>query len=120
MIAGSIRVIHIRTLPEDTQGESVIRVDRSHPVLGNRHILKSKLDKQERARVIATYKADLDADMAAGGPMSRAVMAIAERVMVGESIALACHCFPLPCHADVIVAAVHRILQSDPVKRLER
>lgn len=108
---GSIRVIHIKSLPEDTQGETIVRVDRSHPVLGNRHILKSKLDHAQRAIVIAAYRIELEGDMATGGPMLAAIMALAKRVLSGENIALGCHCHPLPCHGDVIAEHVMRLVQ---------
>lgn len=107
---GSVRVIHICALPEDTQGDTVIVVDRSHPVLGNRHVLKEKLDHEERARVIAAYRSDMDADFAVGGPMSKAVADIAAKVLAGQDVALACHCAPLPCHGDVIAERVRDLV----------
>lgn len=108
---GSVRVIHIKSLPEDTQGETIVRVDRSHPVLGNRHILKSKLDHAQRAGVIAAYRTDLEADIGAGGPMLAVIMDVAKRVLSGENIALGCHCSPLPCHGDVIAEHVMRLVR---------
>lgn len=87
-------------------GWSVVDVDRSNPVLGNRHVLRDHRDANERARVIAAYKADLDADMARNGPMARAVADLAARVREGEKLALRCWCAPRPCHAEHIAHAI--------------
>lgn len=91
--------------PED--GEAVIDVDRTHPVLGNRHVLKNKLDRLERARVIEAYRTDMEADFRRKGLMFAAVRAIADRVIAGEKICLQCNCRPLPCHAAVIEEKVN-------------
>ena len=40
-------------------GFSVVSVDRTHPVLGNRHYLHNHLDDAERRQVIALNRADL-------------------------------------------------------------
>lgn len=90
--------------PEDD--ESVVMVDRSNPVLGNRHILTQKTNIQERERVISAYAKDLEADLAVGGPMSREIDSLAERIRAGEKICLACWCKPSPCHADILVKRI--------------
>ena len=87
-------------------GEVTIAMDRSHPVLGNRHILRNANDPMERARVIAAYRADMEADFATDGPMSRAVRELAQRVAAGEKIVGMCHCAPRPCHVEVIIERV--------------
>jgi hypothetical protein len=78
----------------------VIDLDRSHPVLGNRHFLKNKNDPAERARVILANQIDLERDIAVQGPMSQALIAIAARVISGEKICGRCWCAPRPCHLD--------------------
>lgn len=88
-------------------GETVLALDRSHPVLGNhRHILRNPNDPTERARVIAAYRADMDADFAAQGPMYWAVRDLARRVKAGEKIVGMCHCAPRACHVEVIIERV--------------
>ncbi len=119
-VTGSIRVIHIRTPSEDTFGEHVIRVDRSHPVLGNPHVLRDKLDHEERARVIAAYCHELEIDFTVNGPMCNAVVDIARKVIYGNDIALACHCAPLPCHGDVIAKKVRRLVATRTTYRFHR
>ena len=84
-------------------GETVIAIDRSNPVLGNRHVLYKPKDIHERTSVIAAYEKDLDADFERGGVMYQAVVKIAERVQRGEHVALECWCAPLPCHGDSII-----------------
>lgn len=98
---GSIRVVSKRAggmtaLPH----EALISADRAHPLLGNKHILRNHRDPLERAQVIAAHGRDLDADLAAHGPIDRLLSEIAARVRAGEHIALACWCAPRPCHAD--------------------
>jgi len=111
---GSVRVVHVKAPREDTQGEVVIRVDRTHPVLGNRHILRVKSNQVGRMQVIAAYRTDLEADLKVKGPMYRSAMQIVQLMLDGKDVALACHCSPLACHADVIaeharvLAAAHQ------------
>jgi hypothetical protein len=109
-MSGSIRVIHVRTAPEDTA--VVIKIDRSHAVLGNhRHRLRNKFDHQERARVIELFRQDLVADLARKGPMYEAVREIVELVQDGRDVCLACHCHPLlACHGDPIADAVRAMV----------
>ena len=105
--AGSVRVVSKRKGGvTETSGETVIDVDRNHPVLGNRHILTNHEDADERRRVIAAYDKDFKADMAAQGPMFEAVSELAERVAGGEHLALRCWCAPRECHADIIADKV--------------
>ena len=96
-------------------GEACVPVDRTNPVLGNRHILHNTRDLAERARVIAAYRRDMDADFAAGGPMSLAVRDLAERVRRGECIVAMCHCLPRPCHGEVILERVAQLLRAPTV-----
>ena len=104
---GAVRVVSKRKGGEpEAEGEVVIDVDRNHPVLGNRHILQDHKDDDERARVIAAYGADFEADLASRGPMYREVRRLALRVAQGERIALRCWCAPRECHADLIAAKV--------------
>lgn len=103
MIGISIRIVSKRSgghaaLP----GESVIDVDRAHPVLGNPFVLRDHHDGVERERVINQYGEKLRADLAVKGPMSQALDALAERAVLGERIALRCWCAPKPCHADLL------------------
>lgn len=91
-------------------GQTVIKVDRSHPVLGNRHVLHNPNDPSARLAVIKAYADDLRSDKIANGPMAQAVAQIAERVKTGEKIALACWCAPLACHAELIREAIEELL----------
>ncbi len=92
-------------------GETVLALDRSHPVLGNhRHVLRNPNDPAERARVIAAYRADMDADFATHGPMYWAVRELANRVKSGERIVGMCHCAPRACHVEAIIERLNEIL----------
>jgi hypothetical protein len=94
--------------------ELVIDVDRSNPVLGNRHILHDHFDGAERDRVIAAHARDFEADLAAHGPMSRAIDDIVEKMRAGRKIALRCWCAPRRCHADTYMAEALRRFECAP------
>lgn len=112
-MTGSVRVTNIRVdlapYSEPDEEEEVFRIDRSNPVLGNKHILRNKLDRQERAAVIQRHFNDLQADILAEGPMFKALLALAHKIHGGRSICLACHCSPLPCHGDNYVPVIMRM-----------
>ncbi len=59
---GSMRVVSQRkyTLIRAVPGETVIKVDRSNPVLGNKHILYNHHDHGARRKVIEAFRKDLD------------------------------------------------------------
>ncbi len=60
-----------------------------------------------RAEVIAKYKRWLWAHIKSRqGPVYAKLMEYLQRHRAGETIQLLCHCKPLPCHGDVIKAAV--------------
>ncbi len=106
---GSIRVFSMR--PDQREngpepGETVVRVDRANPVLGNPHMLHNQNDPAERDRVIAAYIVDSEADWLRNGPRRRAIEALAARVAAGERVALACWCKPRACHGDWIAERV--------------
>lgn len=103
---GSIRTVSKRytgTQPE--RSETVLQIDRSNPVLGNRHHMRGS-SLAERERVIAAHAADIERDAQAGGPIHQALIEIAGRVARGEHIALACWCAPAACHGDNYVRIV--------------
>ena len=107
MTTGSVRVVSQRKGGiEAKPGETVVDVDRTHPVLGNRHVLQNHKDAAERDRVIEAYAADLAADLMARGPMSREVEALGARVGRGEKLALRCWCAPRKCHGDLLANLV--------------
>mgnify|MGYP001194585323 CR=1 FL=1 len=120
-MSGHIRVIPIAinqapdAAPED--GEVVIIVDRSNEILGNHyHVLKNKHDMKDRCYGIKLFEEALEKDKQNNGIMTKEIIKLAERVKSGEQICLACHCYPLPCHADVIVENVYNyIYANDPV-----
>ena len=65
-------------------------MDRTHPSMGNRHIMKTQ-SRLERERVIDAYQVDLEADIARKGPMYQTMMAIAfDIVDRGDKVALQC------------------------------
>lgn len=90
-------------------GETVIDVDRSHPVLGNRHVLHDHRDPVQRAQVLAAHRVDLDADEAECGPITRELGVLAARVRRGERLALRCWCAPDPCHADPLRSRILKL-----------
>ena len=60
-----IRVVNIRADDDDfraAKGERVIMMDRTHPSMGNRHVMKTQ-SRLERDRVIEAHKADVEANI---------------------------------------------------------
>lgn len=113
-MTGYIRITNKRKGkgPKPEPGETVLDGDRSHPLLGNRHILHNPRDPDERARVIEAYRLDLEADWASQGPMCRAIQELADRVLANERIALQCWCAPLPCHLEHVLAKVRDVVRQ--------
>lgn len=100
-LPGSIQVVSKRAggvKPDANQ--TVISADRTNPVLGNPFHLRNWRNPAGRHNVIERYRKEvLLPDLAAQGPIYRALEDIKARVKAGEHIALACWCAPLPCHA---------------------
>ncbi len=107
MKTGNARLGNLRKgAPRPLPGETALRIDRTS-TLGNRHVMKSEA---ERGPVIAAFGADLEADAAVAGPLSKAVDGIVARVLAGESVVLECWCHPKPCHGDVILDRVAKLV----------
>lgn len=112
---GYIRVVNVRG-DEDfcpIPSEKLIMVDRTNPILGNRHVMKTK-SWMERDRVIEAYRKDLEADIATGGPMSKALMAMAKDIFENKTkIGAGCWCAGASgaCHGDVIAEKVRGMVQ---------
>lgn len=114
-ISGSVRVVSKRKGGAGAAAdETIIDVDRTHPILGNPHVLHNHRDSQERSRVIALLQADLQADERVRGPMNQALAQIALRVQAGERIALRCWCAPRPCHADLYRERIEQLAGLRP------
>lgn len=107
-LTGSIQVVSKRAggvKPDANQ--TVISADRTNPVLGNPFHLRDWRNPAGRHNVIERYRKEvLLPDLAAQGPIYRALEDIKARVKTGEHIALACWCAPLPCHADHLKAYI--------------
>lgn len=100
---GSIRVVSKRKGGvQPHPSETIIDVDRTHPVLGNPYYLEDHNNDEQRESVISRYAAKLEKDWSSGGPMSQAIRGIAAKTAAGERIALRCWCAPRNCHADLI------------------
>lgn len=112
---GYVRVVNIRADDDDfraAKGERVIMMDRTHPSMGNRHVMKTQ-SRLERDRVIEAHKADLDADIARKGPMYQTMMAIAfDIVDKKEKVALQCYCAPAPCHLDLVATHIATMVKE--------
>jgi hypothetical protein len=90
---GYIRVVNVRG-DEDfcpLPSEKLVMVDRSNPVLGNKHVMKVK-SRLERERVIEAYRKDIEADIAIDGPMSQALRSLA-RDIVDNKAKIGCGCW---------------------------
>ena len=90
---GYIRVVNVRG-DEDfcpIPSEKLVMIDRSNPVLGNRHVMKAK-SRMERERVIEAFRKDIEADIAIGGPMSQALSEMAQDI-VENNAKIGCGCW---------------------------
>jgi len=105
MALGHVRVVNLRGDGECAdETETLVRVDRANPVLGNHnHHMKRRGVPKERARVIAGYELELSEDLKRQGPKYEAIIGLAERLAQGENLALGCWCSPLNCHADTLL-----------------
>lgn len=92
-------------------GYSPVRVDRACPTLGNPYPLRAETP-EERAKCIGLYRRMAEHDAARGGPISRKVRDLADRVEAGERLALQCWCKPKDCHGDVVRELILRELDS--------
>lgn len=100
----NIRVIHQSDSAKSVAaGEDVFVVDRTSP-LGNPYVMDR--EGNARAVVIRKYKRwlweQIQSEEGAAYEMLTGILAAAE----DKSVALACHCAPKPCHADVIASAL--------------
>lgn len=90
-------------------GEVVIAIDRPN-ALGNPFRIT---DKYPRMAVINLFRAELASALDnAYGPMYRAVCEITDHLLAGRDVILMCHCVPLPCHGEVVIEAVKKLLEE--------
>lgn len=111
---GYFRVVNIKGDPDfrPTKDEAVIMMDRTNPLLGNKHPMKVKT-WQERDRVIELFRQHLDADFAKNGPMRQALLEIARDIVEQDKkVAGACWCAGAACHVDVIAKRVYTLIQE--------
>jgi len=92
----SISVVNVNHLPSN----SYEYIGRGS-VLGNPYIIGKHGNREQ---VIALYKRLLWQQIKSLGPMGLEVMRLAACIL---PITLGCHCKPLPCHGDVVRAAIH-------------
>lgn len=111
---GSIRVVSKRKDGLTAfDFETIVDVDRSNPILSNRHILNNHLDDAERDRVIENYNADLQKDIAENGPMLKEMKRLAELLASGTHLALRCWCAPRRCHGEPLAAKIAALAGID-------
>lgn len=115
-----IRVVNVRGDDDfrATEDERVIVCHRGNPVLGNRHPMRNK-SLEERYRVIAENKRDLDEDLRIGGPMSAALNEAGRFLADGGNLALQCFCAPAKCHAENYAPVIVEIAKNELKRRLE-
>ena len=113
---GSIRLGNLRArvakCRRPKKGDIVIRFDRVNHILGNKYMLYDAANFQERTKVISQYKKDLDMDIKLKGPMYKEIEKIANMVINGEHVIGMCWCSPLPCHGNLIIDEVLKIINN--------
>lgn len=114
-MCGSIRVVNKRwdANIKAEENEVVIDIDRpSRSPLQNIHPITRKNDPDDRRRVIALNKADVDADILIKGPRYQELKRIASLLAEGNDVALQCWCAPQPCHGDDYIPILRGMVQS--------
>lgn len=114
MNKGYFRVVNIKGEPDfqPTKDEILILMDRTNPILGNKHPMKFK-NWRERDRVIDLFSQDLDADFLIEGPMYQALLVLAKRIVDNNAkIAGGCHCAGAPCHVDIIALRIDKLINQ--------
>lgn len=103
-----IRVVNVRGDPEyqPNEDEKVIAAHRDNPTLGNKHpALVHTIE--ERSRVIAACKCDVEHDIEQEGPIYQTLYKIALDIIENkQKVALACWCMPRNCHAEIYVPII--------------
>ena len=111
-MAEEVIVVSLRKgAPPVPAGYAPVRVDRACPTLGNPYFPRAETP-EERASCIGKYRVMAEHDVARGGPISRKVRDLADRVDRGERLALQCWCKPKDCHGDVVRELILRELGS--------
>lgn len=111
---GYFRVVNIKGDPDfrPKKDETLIIMDRTHPVLGNKYPMRVTT-WQERDRVIDLFNQDLEADFRSDGPMRQAILKIARDIVDnGRRVAGGCHCAGAPCHVDKIALKLNALVQE--------
>jgi len=65
-----------------------------------------------REQVIEKYRHWLREQWRTGGAVKNELLRLAEKYQRNGELVLVCYCAPLPCHADVIKAAIEGISRS--------
>ena len=123
MAHGSVRVVSCRKEKKATlaqPGETIVMVDRTNPVLGNRYVLQDFRDAVQRDAVISAYKRDLQKDVEHKGVMFQEIQRLASRAAGGERIALCCWCAPRRCHADLLAEIIKKMAGIEDNKKIEQ
>ncbi len=110
-MSGSIRVGNKRTDAPDylklDLNEEPVNIDRGNSVLANPYKICASLSRKQ---CIALYRADLLNDIRAKGPMYQECQRLAKMVAEGKNVVLLCWCKPMPCHGDVVLEQVQKML----------
>ena len=98
--AGGANILNLRHFPGDTSAEAllargILRVDRATE-WGNPYPIGTRFGS--RAEVIERYRRDLWRRIRSGDLPLAKLAAVAH-------LRMACHCAPLPCHAEVLARA---------------
>ena len=102
-----IRVVNLKAIAGQQLPNLIVAMQsKGHP-LGNPYYREAKRD---RAGCIRKFKSWLWQQYQEGGEVRREIDAIADLVMQGEQVNLACCCKPLDCHCDEIKALLEKVV----------
>jgi hypothetical protein len=122
-----VRVVNVSSDTGDKEfiahsDEKVIIAHRGNKTLGNPFSNISGT-MEERFKVISQYQEHLNQDIENKGIIYNMLKEIAQDILENNTkIALACHCFPLPCHASTLIPVIINLvneLQNEKKKKLK-
>ncbi|BCM95233.1 hypothetical protein [Burkholderia phage FLC6] len=91
----------------------VIDIDRTCPILGNPFPMKDKDDDEERSFVIDSYRRYFEKEYTNNGILTKRIHELADLVRSGKRIGLRCWCHPKPCHGNIIISKIKKLLEGN-------
>lgn len=94
-----VKIVNLRKY-KPSNGEIVVRIDRSNPILGNPHYLHRESDREMVCQLYDNmFNSRINNDIIFISELERIIKFIED----GNDIVLGCWCVPKRCHGDIIL-----------------